>query len=296
MKSDSPRRLRILLLGVTFGALATLAARQIVTHLAPEPAPKVAASQDDTPPAKVWPPAELRADPNWQLLRYDAEGWSTQYVGTYKNLGEYLGPPPAGVTQLAIPILPTVYQPDIQDKLYYDAIAQGEIAEGDKVLVIGAGSGADSWAVSLKTRAKVYAVDINPLAVMNAQVTARLGGFEIEAVVGDFQEIELPDTFRDFDYVLWNMPFVEAGATAENFQDRNFYDGDDGTVATRFLKRLPSLLKPDGRAIALNYALAKRYLTTPGTETRVASGDDPADPLTYMLFVIPNPATAAAAD
>ena len=45
-------------------------------------------------------------------------------------------------------------------------------------------------------------------------------------------------------------PSSKRAANDENFQSRNFHDGDDGTIATRFLERLPSLLKPNGTAIA----------------------------------------------
>lgn len=292
---DLPR----LLLGAALGAIGAIA---VVSPLSLFPRAWVEAPTSipapDTPlstePAHAsWPPHQWTDDPKWQWIGFDNKGWSAGYVGAYRNLEELLDPLPAGAQRLVLPLFPTVYQPDNIDRLYYNWIAEGPIQEGDKVLVIGTGSGADSWAVSLKTRSKVYAVDINPLAVLNARVTAKLGGFDLEIVAGDFQEIELPETFRDFDYVLWNMPFVEVGANDENFQSRNFHDGDDGTIATRFLERLPSLLKPDGTAIALNYALARNFLKTPGTTTHVDPKDEASiTDTTYMLFVIPNPGTA----
>ena len=258
--------------------------------MGPGPDKPAGARHSTGPTHATWPPHQWTDDPKWQWIRFDDSGWNAGYVGAYRNLGERLDTAPAGVRQLALPLFPTVYHPDNIDRLYYNWIAEGPIERGDKVLVIGTGSGADSWAVSLKTQSKVYAVDINPLAVLNARVTARLGGFDLEAVAGDFQEIDLPVSFRDFDYVLWNMPFVEAGANDANFQGRNFHDGDDGTIATRFLERLPSLLKADGTAVALNYALARNFLNTPGTTTHVAPADESSiTDTTYMLFVIPNP-------
>lgn len=289
---------RPLLLGAALGALAVGAVvgpRFVAEGLFPteEPfSPKVVTE----PPGSTWPPRELRDDPRWQLLEYGDDGWATPYVGTYEKLGEYLATAPPGGNRLAIPLFPTVYQPDISDKIYYDTIAQSDIAPGDKVLVVGTGSGADSWAVWRKSRSKVYAVELNPMSVVNARATARLGGFELEALVGDFTEIELPDEFRDFDYVLWNMPFVDWKAAEDDPSTVYHYDGDDGTIVAKFLERLPDLLKPDGQAIALNYAAAQRFMTTPGITTRVADDVEEVASETYMVFFIPNPATQPAVE
>src|SRR5690606_6986796 len=128
-------------------------------------------------------------------------------------------------------------------KLYYDFLLDSDLAPGDKVLVIGCGSGADSWMAARKTESTVYVVDINPMSVVNTKATARTTGFDVRGAVGDICTAELPEDFRDFDYVLWNMPFVEAISTMEQLQERSFHDGDDGTIITAFLERLPALLK-----------------------------------------------------
>ena len=133
------------------------------------------------------------------------------YVGITATWKNYSTRPPRARNNSSFRCSRRSISPTISIGCTTSWIAEGPIQRGDKVLVIGTGSAADSWAVSLKTQSKVYAVDINPLAVLNARVTAKLGGFDLEIVAGDFQEIELPETFRDFDYVLWNMPFVEAG-------------------------------------------------------------------------------------
>lgn len=58
-------------------------------------------------------------------------------------------------------------------------------------LVIGCGSGADTWAVWLKSRTLVHAIDINPMAIVNTYATARLGGYHVEAVAGDITNMTL---------------------------------------------------------------------------------------------------------
>ena len=66
--------------------------------------------------------------------------------------------------------------------------------------------------------------------------------------------------FRDFDYVLWNMPFFTDPTGTGSLQRNSFHDGDDGDILQSFLKRLPSLLKKDGRAILLNAKEAREII------------------------------------
>ena len=164
------------------------------------------------------------------------------------------------------------------DKFYYDAILGSAIEKGDKVLVIGTGSGADAWVASLKSQDLVYVVEVNPMAVVNARNTARVANFQIKPIVGDIRDVVLPNDFRDFDFVLWNMPFLVEDSKIE---DQNFHDGDDGSILRAFLDLLPSLLKKDGTAIVWNIARAGDFITSPGVTTKTDGR--------FTLFVIPNP-------
>lgn len=238
-----------------------------------------------TPPAptpdpfyKTWPPSEFRSRCHWQYLLIKESGWATGAVGTFEDFDLRLTQPPAPLHELFTPIFPTVFRPTMADKLYYDAILESDIAPGDKVLVIGPGSGADAWVAFLKSQSTIYAVDINPMAIVNTRTTALIAGFEVRAVTGNVNEAELPPDFGDFDYVLWNMPFYWSDDNV--LGDWNYHDGDDGTILTRFLERLPVLLKPDGQAIVLNTPNAKAIIGDRATMT--ATEDD------ATLFIIPN--------
>jgi hypothetical protein len=226
----------------------------------------------------TWPPGEINSACNWQYLKVDEDGWSTHSIDSYQDLDTILGRPAPSGKSVAIPIFPSVYHPLLDDKLYYDAILESDIEPGDKVLVIGTGSGADSWAASLKSQSLVYVVEINPLAVANARATARIAGFEIKPIVGDIRQVELPDDFSEFDFVLWNMPYLWDNY---NIESMAFHDGDDGSILKGFLKRLPSLVKKGGTTIVLNTAAAGKYIHAPGVTTKEGRG--------CMLFVIPNP-------
>jgi SAM-dependent methyltransferase len=233
---------------------------------------------ENVEPDTSWPPPEFAEACEWTHLKVDEDGWSARSVFTYQNLDEYLSKPHDPRKEITIPIFPSVYEPRDVDKLYYDAILESDIRPGDKVLVIGTGSGADSWVASLKSQAPVYVVEVNPMAVANARATARLGGFEIRPVVGDIRNVELPPEYSDFDFVLWNMPWHTEGEV--EIEEHNFHDGDEGDILERLLARLPSLLKKGGKAMLLNVHTATDYITSPGV-TAVTNGS-------CVLFEVPN--------
>ncbi|MDE2290563.1 MAG: methyltransferase domain-containing protein, partial [Elusimicrobia bacterium] len=198
-------------------------------------------------------PSLYDSQPFLACLRVDARGrWKARAFSSGREL-EALEPPCRGRGALLIPLFPTVFAPGQPgDAVYYDYILEGSgLRKGDKVLVVGPGSGADAWAAWLRTGALVYAVDVNPLAVANTRATAQLAGFPVDAVQGDISRMDLPEGFSGFDCVLWNMPFVNLRPNANPYARYEFHDGDDGRVLAGFLKRLPALLKKGGKAVIL---------------------------------------------
>lgn len=226
---------------------------------------------------KPWPPREFYLQCDWYYSKVDENGWSTGAVGSFQDLDNRLGRLSASGKEIVIPVFPSVFPPTMDDKFYYDAILQSGIKRGDKVLVVGTGSGTDAWAASLKSQDLVYGVDVNPLAIVNTRTTVRLGNFRIKLIVGDIRDVKLPDDFKDFDYVLWNMPFLVTGGKIKEF---DFHDGDDGSILRRFLALLPSLLKKDGKAMILNSPAAAAFITSPRVTTKTHGS--------CTLFVIPN--------
>jgi hypothetical protein len=199
----------------------------------------------------------------WCYMKVDEDGWSAVPIEDESQLKKRIV---STGKDLAIPIYPTVYVPSEFDKPYNDTILQSDIKKGDKILVIGAGSGSDVWVAWLKSRSLVYAIEINPLGVANINTTAGLGRFPVKAIVGDIRNMEFPEDFRDFDYVLWNMPFLSI--TTSTLEDRNYHFGDDGTILKSFLALLPSLLKKGGKVILYNSAFALEYIRYPNLKTK----------------------------
>ena len=155
--------------------------------------------------------------------------------------------------EMIVPIFPTVYNPTYAtDKIYYDAILEN-VQEGDKVLVVGCGSGTDSWTAWTKCKTKIYAIDINEMAILNLFATANIGGFKVRPIRGDIRDMELPDDFKNFDWVLWNLPFLSTG----RLKDQNYHDGDDGSVVSAFVELLPRL---GGKALILGTKATLGYV------------------------------------
>lgn len=169
---------------------------------------------------------------------------------------------PAGVDRAVIPNFPTVYSlgnltPDELDYLRRMVVSPWPV-RGSKVLVVGPGTGVDTWLASLRTTEPVRVVGINPLEVANTVTTARLAGFSVRAVVADnavdeHGEPRFPG--EAFDAVYWNMPAYWPERSADDLRSplEQVWDGDvGGLVLKRFARALPRLLVPGGRALLWN--------------------------------------------
>jgi hypothetical protein len=220
--------------------------------------PSIVRAQSAAAPAGAQSPADLilshlsGKQNNLCYIEASPEtGWYAQDIASTDDLDQVV----ARYSQhhgLIVPIFPTVYSPGAYykaDAAYYDYLLKDSgIREGDKVLVIGSGSGSDSWVAWQKSKAQIYAIDINPLAVANTKATAQIANFSVDAIQGDIRTMSLPGRFSGFDYVLWNMPFLDTG----NYEESDFHDHEQGDVLENFQAMLPRLLKKDGKAVLLN--------------------------------------------
>lgn len=169
---------------------------------------------------------------------------------------------PPNRRRTVIPTFPTVYAlyTFTPAELEYLRLASKkfDLPDDAKILVVGPGTGVDTWIASLRTKQPVVAIGINPLEVANTKAAARIAGFEVRALVGDNVADEKGDPRlpgERFDAVFWSMPAV----WPEGFPEKHapslsdVWDGDVGAmVLKRFARALPGLLKPDGHALLWN--------------------------------------------
>ncbi len=182
-------------------------------------------------------------------------GWYARNIGSKSEFEHILTQDKEFSGGWIIPVFPTVSSPGDGFegcKPYYDYILQKSgIKKHDKVLVIGPGTGSDVWVAWLKSQDTVFAVDINPLAVANTKAVAQIGGFPADVIQGDIRTMVWPDRFKDFDFVLWLMPFW-ADVPNCGYETSKFNTCDNGNLLKEFLLLIPKLLKKDGKAIFLN--------------------------------------------
>ncbi len=163
--------------------------------------------------------------------------------------------------QIILPILPTVYSPARYlsvDKKYYQEIYYGvenqfNIQANDRLLLLGPGSGIDTWLASLKTKETIHVAGINPFEVASAQILAQIATVSIVAIqhnniIDDDWSIIFPE--QSFDKFLWNMPAFTNHVKKEDLNyskiwDYHFHDND----MKRFLTGLFYKLYPAGKAL-----------------------------------------------
>lgn len=181
----------------------------------------------------------------------------SEFIRMFKN-------PRPGARRTVIPTYPTVYvlyNITPAEREYLRLVSKKyEFKPDPSFLVVGPGTGVDTWIAAQRTKRPVAVVGINPLEVANTKAAARIAGFEVRAIVGDNAADEngrsrFPG--ERFDAVFWSMPAVWPEGFPEGHAPSlaDFWDGDVGAVVLkRLAKALPDLLKPDGRVLLWNIA------------------------------------------
>jgi release factor glutamine methyltransferase len=143
-----------------------------------------------------------------------------------------------------------VYQPAEDSKLLADAAVE-RVADADRVLDVGTGSGYVAARVAAETRAEVCAADLNPHACRRARADAREAGLDLSVVRADLTR---PFCGAVFDRVLFNPPYLprDPDAARDDWMERALTGGETGReVVEAFLDDVARVLAPDGSALLL---------------------------------------------
>jgi len=136
---------------------------------------------------------------------------------------------------------PTVYRPSDDSYLLLGAVS---VAPGERFLEVGAGAGLVALHAARITES--VATDINPDAVDLLDKNARKNGLRLRVVRTDL----MAGLRGPFGVVAFNPPYL-AGEPSDTLEHA-WQGGVDGSeVALRFLKDLPRVLAPEGRAYLL---------------------------------------------
>ncbi|NPA86422.1 MAG: methyltransferase [Candidatus Diapherotrites archaeon] len=137
---------------------------------------------------------------------------------------------------MRIRVLPGVYPPS-EDTFFLASRLEEIPLDGARVLDLGTGSGYLAVLAALRG-ARVTAVDIQPKAILNARLNARLNDVRISTRLSDLFE----NVRGRFDVVVFNPPYLSPW---EEVNDPA-WDGGVPTIL-RFLEEVEEYLAPGGR-------------------------------------------------
>ncbi len=135
-----------------------------------------------------------------------------------------------------------VYEPKEDSYLMLKHV---NVKKGEVVLDMGCGTGIIGI-LSAKQGGKVFCIDINRDAVLNAEENAKRNGVKVHPIVSD-----LFSCIKNikFDKIFFNPPYIAEEPT--DIYSRSWAGGNNMEVVFRFLKEAKNFLKKDGEIYLL---------------------------------------------
>ena len=144
---------------------------------------------------------------------------------------------------------PEVYNPEEDSYLLLSVV---DVAEGDRFLEIGSGSGLIAVHAA-KAGAVVTATDINPHAIACTRRNALKNGVRVEVVESDLFE-KVPGLF---DTIVFNPPYLAVEESSTGWIEKSWSGGADGSeVVGPFLREAWRHLAPDGKVYTILSSLS----------------------------------------
>jgi release factor glutamine methyltransferase len=157
-----------------------------------------------------------------------------------------------GFLNLAIKVQPGVLIPRLDTEIVANTACEVyKQKKGDTVLEIGCGSGAIAITMAKEVRAKVTAVDINPLACELTKENASHNGVKVDVLCGDMFG---PVKKKKYHMIISNPPYIRSDEIAglmpevRDFEPRSALDGTaDGLFFYEILaQKCGGFLKENG--------------------------------------------------
>ena len=167
---------------------------------------------------------------------------------------------------------PGVFVPTQGSFLVWKHLFETGIGEGASCLDVGCGCGILAVQLGLNGAASVHAIDIDPRAVANTLANASRNGVA-ERVTGDTADLFDWEPERSFDVVVASLYQLPVDPFAEPTGHRPL-DYWGRTLLDHFLRLLPKLLAPGGKAYVMQLSIigqaaTERLLASAGLEARV---------------------------
>jgi release factor glutamine methyltransferase len=176
---------------------------------------------------------------------------------------------------------PEVYPPH---PLGLAELVLAEVADGDRVLDMGTGSGVNAIAAASRG-ASVVAVDVNPVAVATARANAERNGFAIDVAESDV----FANVSGRLDVIVFDPPY--RWFAPRNLWERGTAD-ENYSALTRFFAEVGDHLAPGGRIVLgfgtsgdldyLHRLIQQASLET--VELRRVEGEKDGFPVAYFAY------------
>lgn len=154
----------------------------------------------------------------------------------------------------SFPVLSSVYHFNNPYLKHLLEVSIPKLQEGQRVLVMGCGAGFEAVVFARKTKAVVDAVDINPMAVLNTQMTALRAGLDRRIHV--WRSDLFSEVYERYDLIYFNPPLaVDEGSQV----DPNRFDVG-GKILERTLDSASLYLNPQGSLILMSHPRIDRFV------------------------------------
>jgi hypothetical protein len=203
-------------------------------------------------------------------------GWTAKTFNPDTLLRNPRALPPeiSGAMQLIIPVLPGIYSPAAyydEDRSYYEHAYRYFLERGHRVLLVGPGSGSDTYLAAKRTGEAIYVVAPTLLEAASCLGMANLANVPVIVRVADNAVDSNGKSWftGKFDRAMWAGPalWTERDSTsAEGL--RELWDGTRKALA-RFSKGMPALLRRGtGRGLLWTSDAAPKVPTVTGDAYR----------------------------